>query len=247
MFKIFRKKTQLEKLIATDGIEHATDRFAQIISSKIPNKRVAYQFILEELDGARQGNSESQAFARNSGIPRAEYLGALANSIPEVDGPDGPQQLLMALSLQISDQRLMAEFRCKVDDKIMRTFRLGNYSLHEEEGDIDGDSEALDLIDSDEATNYTIEPNGFIIKDRKSGDGLTVVIKDGMFQGTVMISDIGATAGLAPWSLDANPFEDDNHFFGSGMSPQGQWSFSVRPSVSFSRLLREAKERYVAA
>jgi len=35
MFKFFRKKTQLEQLIAKDGIEHATEGFAEIISGKL--------------------------------------------------------------------------------------------------------------------------------------------------------------------------------------------------------------------
>ena len=132
MFNIFRKKTQVEKLLATDGIEHATERFSQIVSRKLTTRQIAYQFILEELDGASRGNAASQQFARNSGIASAEYRGALDSSIPEVDGPDGPQQLLLGLSLQIANQDQMAEFRCKVDDKIMRGFAFGRYAQKED-------------------------------------------------------------------------------------------------------------------
>lgn len=92
--------------------------------------------------------------------------------------------------------------------------------------------------------NYTIKPNGFIVEDIESGDGLAAVIKDGVFHGVVLISDIGAQGPLTPWPLNKNPFEDDNHFFGTGMSPQGQWSFSIHPSVPFSQILREAREQY---
>jgi len=92
--------------------------------------------------------------------------------------------------------------------------------------------------------NYTIKPNGFTVEDAESGDGLAAVIKDGMFHGAVLISDIGAQGPLAPWPLNSNPFEDEDHFFGTGMSPQGQWSFSIRPSAPFSQILREAREQY---
>lgn len=129
MFGFFRKKTQLEQLIAKDGIEHATEGFAEIISRKLPTREIAYQFILEELDGASQGNAASEGFAQRSGIPHEAYKGALSNSNPDVDGPEGPQQMLMALSLQlVNNQALMAEFRCMVDDKIMRRFSLGKYA-----------------------------------------------------------------------------------------------------------------------
>lgn len=129
MFGLFRKKTQLEQHIANDGIEHATERFAELISKRLPSKGIAYQFILEELDGASGGNADSRQFAESSGIPAEEYKGALSNSNPDVDGPAGPQQILLALSLQlVKDQAMMSEFRCKVDDKIMRRFNLGKYA-----------------------------------------------------------------------------------------------------------------------
>lgn len=133
MFNIFRKKTQVESLIANDGIEHVTDRFSEIISRKLTSREIAYQFILEEIEGASMGNSASKQFASNSGIHPDEYKGALNSSMPEVDGPDGPQQLLMGLSLQLArNQELMAEFRCRIDEKIMQRFGLGKYSKAED-------------------------------------------------------------------------------------------------------------------
>lgn len=133
MFGLFKKKSQLEQLIAKDGIEHASARFAEIVSQKLPTREIAYKFILEELDGASQGNEASQGFARNSGIPATAYSGGLGNSNVEIDGPDGPQQLLLALSMQLMpNQALMAEFRCRVDDNVMKRFRLGKYGSKEE-------------------------------------------------------------------------------------------------------------------
>ncbi len=132
MFSFFRKKSQVEALIASDGLEHAVDRFAEIVARKLPSREVAYRFILEELDGARMGNAASQKFARSSGIAEEEYRGALDRSAPEIDGPDGPQQLVLGLSLEISDRNQMAEFRCRIGDKIMRKFNLGKYGDAEE-------------------------------------------------------------------------------------------------------------------
>lgn len=128
MLNVFRTKSELEKLIAQDGMEHATDRFAEVIASMFASRQIAHQFILEELDGASMGNVASQLFAANSGIDRDAYSGTLNRSTPEVDGPEGPQQLLLALSLQLKTQELMAEFRCKVDDKIMQKLKIGKYA-----------------------------------------------------------------------------------------------------------------------
>ena len=127
MFKFLRKKTQVEALIAADGIDHVVDRFTEIIARKLTGRELAYQFILQELDGAHLGNAESQLFAKNSGIHEVEYRAALHKSIPEVDGAEGPQQLLLALSLQITDPDQMADFRCRIDDRVMRMFKLGKY------------------------------------------------------------------------------------------------------------------------
>lgn len=128
MFNIFQKKSQVETLIAADGLDHVAERFSEIVARKLTDRELAYQFILQELDGASKGNAASETFARNSGIHETEFLGSLDNSIVEVDGPEGPQKLLLALSLQIKDRDQMADFRCKVDDKIMRMFKLGKYA-----------------------------------------------------------------------------------------------------------------------
>lgn len=128
MFNIFHKKTQVEALIAADGIDHVADRFAEIIARKLTGRELAYQFILQELDGAHLGNAVSQVLAKNSGIHEVEYRDARGKSMPEIDGPEGPQQLLLSLSLQITNRDLMAEFRCRIDDKIMRMFKLGKYA-----------------------------------------------------------------------------------------------------------------------
>jgi hypothetical protein len=128
MFGFFKSKSQLEKLIDKDGMDYAASRFAGIICRKLTSSEIAYQFILEELDAASKGDSTAKKFAANSGIAYSEYKNALQNSIIEVDGPDGPQLLLIGLAMELKDNPLkMVEFRCKVDDIIMKKFGFGKY------------------------------------------------------------------------------------------------------------------------
>lgn len=130
MFGIFNKKqkSDLEKIIEKDGIEHAARRFAEIIAKKLPTKEIAYQFVLEEIEAASQGNQMAISFARNSGISAQEYEGALNNSRPEVDGPGGPQQTLLGICTQLmSNTNLMVKLRTEITNNIMRHFSIGKY------------------------------------------------------------------------------------------------------------------------
>lgn len=130
MFGLFgKKKTEVEKLIDQDGIDHATRRFAEVISNKLPTKELAYQFMLEEIEAASQGNDVARGFADASGISSSEYTGAMNNSSYEIDGPEGPQQLLLHLCTQLnSNTDLMVEFRVRIADNIMKKFYLGRYA-----------------------------------------------------------------------------------------------------------------------
>jgi hypothetical protein len=128
VFKLFQKKSQVEILIDKDGIDLVTDHFAEVVAGKLTSGEIAYQFTLEEVERASMGDSISKRFASNSGIKPEQYWSALHNAMPEVDGPDGPQQLLHGLSLQLAkNQQLMTKFRCSVNDKIMKKFGLGRY------------------------------------------------------------------------------------------------------------------------
>jgi len=121
--------SQIETMIEIMGIAAAAEIEAKLVLEKIENTKVAYQFILEELDGASRGNESSQQYARSSGIPIQEYVGALDDSVTEVDGPEGPQHFVMLSCLQLrNDPDLMAEFRCKILDNIMRKYRFGKYA-----------------------------------------------------------------------------------------------------------------------
>lgn len=63
LFARYRKKSQVEELIKKDGFEHVTDHFAEIVSSKLTSREIAYQFLLEEIEGASMGNSASKEYA----------------------------------------------------------------------------------------------------------------------------------------------------------------------------------------
>lgn len=131
MFGMFNKKqkSELETLIERDGIDFAAKRCCEIISLKLPTSEIAYQFVLEELEAASQGSDAAVDFARNSGISPREYKGSMSNSMPEVDGPAGPQQLILALCMQLQPNAdLVVKFRTLVVDKIMQQFSLGKYS-----------------------------------------------------------------------------------------------------------------------
>lgn len=123
-----KEQNLIQKLVAEDGIEHATQRFADVVCQKLKTKDLAYQFVLEEVESASQGNHVAKLFAVESGITPNEYRGALQNSCDEIDGPDGPQLFLINISSQLrSDPDLMIEFRTKVVSKLMETFYLGKY------------------------------------------------------------------------------------------------------------------------
>ena len=135
MFDFFRKqeKSEVQKLIEQDGLEQATQRFAEVISFQgeylLNNKERAYQFILEEIEAASLGNEEAIRFALDSGIPSSEYKDAMKRSRPEIDGKAGPQQFLSIITTQLSpDRDLMVKFRTKIVDKVMKHFNLGKYA-----------------------------------------------------------------------------------------------------------------------
>lgn len=86
-----------------------------------------YQFVLEELDAARQGNQESKKFAEESGYDSEEYIGAMARSDPRIDGPGGPQQNLNVLSLSVPDIDTKTKFRILVVKHLMNALKNGGW------------------------------------------------------------------------------------------------------------------------
>lgn len=155
MFGIFRKKSDLERLIDKNGFESVTSALAAAIANNL-NKfgldkfEIAYQFVLEELESASLGSPEAKKFAFESGISSTEFKGSLERSRPEVDGPGGPQQTVISNCLQLRDDpNLMVKFRLSVLDKIMRDFEFGKYAPLNEE--INGEADIASIPSSRQA------------------------------------------------------------------------------------------------
>ena len=116
-----------EDEVRKDGVDHASLIISQEVQKKIGSYEVALQFVLEELDAARQGDDTAINFAINSGFSENDYKGAMNNSFDEVDGPGGPQLLLLNFLFKIGDMDLMVSLRVATVDKIMQEWRLGKY------------------------------------------------------------------------------------------------------------------------
>ena len=103
---------------------------AQQVNDKIKTREIALQFVLEELDAARQGDETARKFVRESGFSEDEYIGAMGNSIEEVDGDYGPQQSLVSFISEITmgDFTIMSKYKVKVVEEIMLYWSLGKYS-----------------------------------------------------------------------------------------------------------------------
>lgn len=115
MFGMFKKKTEVQQAIDSMGFEAASQHYASIIRSTIPTLAVLQQFYWEELDAASQGNATAKEFVRKSGVSEEKYKGALDRSNPAVDGPNGPQQLLLRTCMQLFDnEELMVRFRLRL-------------------------------------------------------------------------------------------------------------------------------------
>ena len=238
MFGFFKKnkskqnKSKIQNLIDECGYEQAVRFAAGSIIEKLPERDMAYEFMLQELEGASMGNENSKRVAAKSGIPPSRYKGALNRDVPAIELA---QDHITNYAVQLAaDQELMARFRVDIGIEVMKHFELGRFTPKPVEPQTFGD-------DEDFGPNFLITPTGFKVTDRDTGDTIQADIKDGMFHGTVSIRATGMSAGLAPWPLHSNPFQDDNNFCGNGNSPAGPWRFSITPSVPFEEILEQAR------
>ncbi len=128
--------TQLYEQIKADGIDHASKRFSQIlIRDFLTNESLAYEFVLQELDGARNGTEYAKQFVKDSGIPPSEYHGHLSNDTPELDKA---QLFFVAISMKLQsiDLDFSVELRVNVVNKIMQYYNLGRYDKKYSNDDI---------------------------------------------------------------------------------------------------------------
>lgn len=102
---------------------------AEALIKDIPNKKTARQFVLEELDAARYGLEEAQAFVLNSGFMPFEYEGAMEKS--KWGNHSAIEQLQLgfrAISYQIKDETKRCRVNLLVVDAVMKHWKLGKYA-----------------------------------------------------------------------------------------------------------------------
>lgn len=130
-----KEDIDFENQVRNDGYEHAGKRIADILNEKITSKDLARQFVLEELDAARQGNDFAQTFVKSSGFKSFEYIGALNKTKWEGDESELEhiQLFLRAFLMKISDIDLMVKLSTTVVDKIMQRWGLGKYDNYDPE------------------------------------------------------------------------------------------------------------------
>lgn len=235
MFGFFKKKkSKIQQLIDERGYEAAVAIAAGSVIERIPNRATAYDFILQELDGASMGNEESRQAASNSGIPASDYKDALSRVAPALD--DAHDHITNYTIQLAAGPELMSRFRVDIGMEIMRRFEFGRFSRNSETiSHLAGSGSTLTV-------NFIVAPGGFTVTDRDTGDVLQASIKDEMFHSTIAIKSADMSAALAPWPVGSNPFQDDLNFSGSGSGPAGPWSFSVTPSIPFSEILEMARK-----
>ena len=119
-----------ENQVKKDGYEYAGKRIADEINERITSKDLAKQFVLEELDSARQGNEYTQIhFVKNSGFKSFEYVGAINKTRGEGNESELEhlQLLLRTFMTRINDVDLMLKVWTTVVDEIMKRWELGKY------------------------------------------------------------------------------------------------------------------------
>lgn len=109
-----------------------TKELINIIDTKKNPKKVAWQFILEELDAARECPIKFvQKRIETFYIRDKEYISAMENSWSDVDGPDGPQQYLILVTTALSkkiDMEMVAMVRITVVEYLIAHYKYGRYS-----------------------------------------------------------------------------------------------------------------------
>lgn len=115
-------------------IDKAVRELITIIDLKKNSKKVAMQFILEELDAARQGNSYVKDKIKSFYFNDSDYIGAMQHSWEDVDGPEGPQQYLVLLTIQLSKEIGVdnaAIVRVSIVEYIICHYKFGRYYIDE--------------------------------------------------------------------------------------------------------------------
>ncbi|MFM5668440.1 hypothetical protein [Aeromonas hydrophila] len=115
-------------------IDSTVSELIKIIDSKQDSKKVAWQLVLEELDAARHGSDFVQDRIKRFYINESEYIGAMSRSWDDVDGPEGPQQFLISLSMMLSERvgiETAAAVRISIVEYILHHYKLGCFFIND--------------------------------------------------------------------------------------------------------------------
>ena len=129
-----------EDQVKKDGAEYAGKRIAALVNEKISTKNLARQFVIEELDAARQGDLQAQNFAKGSGFDSSDYIGAMDKTswVGDESELEHIQLFVRNFVYRIQDKELMAKLLITIVDEIMKKWKLGKYeSSNNEETNIE--------------------------------------------------------------------------------------------------------------
>lgn len=130
MFGFLNKKkvddpALLEQIIK-DGVDYAAERFSSILmQDHLTTRSLAYGFIMQELDGARQGNDLSIKFVKSSGVAESEYKDSLSQDTPELDMAQEWMQILTSKLYPRMD--VIVPLRLGLVKCVMRRYDIGKF------------------------------------------------------------------------------------------------------------------------
>ena len=130
MFSFFNKKKvddpALLDQIIEDGVDYAAERFSSILMENfLTTRSLAYEFVMQELDGARQGNDFSIKFVENSGVAEYEYIDSLNHDTPELDKAQAYMQMIASKLYPRMD--IVVPLRIGMVECVMRRYDIGKF------------------------------------------------------------------------------------------------------------------------
>ncbi|SET95549.1 hypothetical protein SAMN04487962_1681 [Marinobacter segnicrescens] len=113
-------------------IDSSVKELVRIIESKPNSRSVAWQFVLEELDAAKEGIPFVKERVETFYINPEEYSEAMNRGWDDVNGRSGPQQFLLNITMAIADAVNMetaAMVRITIVEYILQHYGFGRYYL----------------------------------------------------------------------------------------------------------------------
>lgn len=128
MFNWFKKKPQQNPFLDAvnkHGVSATAKSVAdRLIKEHLTDYSLAYQFILQELDGAAHGDGVAIAFVNMSSIDESEYDGAIYRDKPEP--VEKAADFLIALTAAVMpDMKLSIDLRLSILANVMKHYRIG--------------------------------------------------------------------------------------------------------------------------